>query len=161
MNASRRSLRILWMALPVIAALILLALPATIGAAGVADLPPRQPTATPAPTVAPTSAPTAPDKGIAGAHIDLTAPDAPPWAWAVVQWQDGNGAWHDVDGWRARLSDGYQEWWLDRNSYGAGPFRWCVLDSAMGPVLGASEPFYMPARSGEWVHVTLSIATAD
>jgi hypothetical protein len=144
MNASRRMSLVLWLVVPFIAILVLLALPVTIGAYSVADLPPREETPTP-------------NHLPAGAHIDLAVTGAPIDAWTIVQWQDGNGAWHNVEGWRAALVGDYQEWWLGRNDYGTGPFRWCVLATPMGSIVASSDPFYLPARSGEWTHVTLTV----
>jgi hypothetical protein len=148
MDTPRHMSRLWLLIVLLLTALTLLALPITIGAAGVADLPPREETPTP-------------NHLPAGAYIDLTVTGASIDAWTIVQWQDGNGAWHNIEGWRAALVDDYQQWWLGRNSYGTGPFRWCVLDAPMGSIVASSDAFYMPARSGEWTHVTVTVPAAQ
>lgn len=34
-----------------------------------------------------------------GAYIELQIKNAPAGTWSVVQWQDGNGDWQNVEGW--------------------------------------------------------------
>jgi hypothetical protein len=70
------------------------------------------------------------------------------------------GAWHDVESWHAALEGGYQQWWLSCNHYGTGPFRWCVLAGAEGDLLMAGDAFSLPARSGEWVRLALTVPAA-
>ncbi len=61
-----------------------------------------------------------------GTHIELVAPEHAG-AWSVVQWQDVNGNWHDVEGWRGTLdSSGYICWWVAAKDFGTGPFRWVI-----------------------------------
>lgn len=84
----------------------------------------------------------------------------PPDIWTVVQWEDGAGAWHDVDGWRGHLDDaqaGTKTWWVSAADLSRGPFRWAVLQGENGQMLATSAPFYLPATTGQvqWVDVTL------
>jgi len=66
------------------------------------------------------------DSGPLGTHIELAAPEHAG-AWSVVQWQDVNGNWHDVEGWRGTLdSHGYIRWWVAAKDFGTGPFRWVI-----------------------------------
>ncbi|GAB4430929.1 MAG: hypothetical protein Kow0031_11970 [Anaerolineae bacterium] len=88
------------------------------------------------------------DSGPPGAAIELTA--WPPGGTSVVQWQDINGNWHDVDGWRGVLdSNGYIRWWVAAKDFGSGPFRWVVGQAA-------SEPFNLPAGAGQTVRIDLT-----
>jgi hypothetical protein len=71
------------------------------------------------------------DRGPVGTYIELAAPEHAG-AWSVVQWQDVNGNWHDVEGWRGTLdSSGYIRWWVAARDFGTGPFRW-VITSGTG-----------------------------
>jgi len=108
-----------------------------------ADLPAR-PTATPVPRQD-TSLPQ-------GAHIVLQTQVG---VWSVVQWQDVNGDWHDVDGWRGTATNGTVEWWVAQKDFGTGPFRWAVSQSPGGEISAASKVFTLPAASGEILTVTV------
>jgi hypothetical protein len=83
-----------------------------------------------------------------------------PWyeVWSWIQWQDSLGQWHNVDGWQGTLEDiqsyngiymAFKTWRLFDGLYGQGPFRWVVSDSYMGTTVAISEPFYLPAQSGQ------------
>jgi hypothetical protein len=66
------------------------------------------------------------DRRPVGSYIELAAPEHAG-AWSVVQWQDINGNWHDVEGWRGTLdSNGYIRWWVAAKDFGTGPFRWVI-----------------------------------
>ncbi len=87
------------------------------------------------------------DSGPPGATIELTA--WPPGGMSVVQWQDSNGDWQDIEGWRGTLdSAGRIRWWVAAKDFGSGPFRWVVGEAA-------SEPFNLPAVGAETVVVSL------
>ena len=62
----------------------------------------------PRPTVVPTPVPTATaaPSGPRGARIRLTANPHLGTIWSVVQWQGGDGVWHDVEGWRGEVNRG-------------------------------------------------------
>lgn len=110
------------------------------------DLPPRPPTPTPE------SSP------LRGAFITLRAWNAPLDAWTVVQWQDALGDWHDVEGWRGRLDDkigAEKTWWVAPRDFETGPFRWLVYAEPGGELLGASDAFDLPERTGQVVTVDL------
>jgi hypothetical protein len=101
------------------------------------------------PTLVPLRAQRAP-----GAHIELRASEAVGLR-AVVQWQSGDGAWHDVDGWRSALEDEPIEWWVAPEDFGKGPFRWVAYREGSGaPQLG-SPPFRLPNNHQDRTIVTL------
>ena len=83
------------------------------------------------------------------AHVQLriSVPDALG-LWTMVQWQDGEDAWHDVEGWQGPLVDGEIAWWLSAPLFGAGPFRWVITQSPGGPVVGVSQSFWLPEKDG-------------
>ena len=116
-----------------------------------ADLPPRF-TPTPTPT----------RRSATGGSIELRvqSDQAGPWTAVetVVQWQDGLGDWHDVDGWRGTLDQFYTDggrktWWVSERDFGTGPFRWVVYEG--DDTLAVSESFYLPASAGEVVRTVL------
>ncbi|MCJ7551390.1 MAG: hypothetical protein MUQ30_17100 [Anaerolineae bacterium] len=97
------------------------------------------------------------------ARITLLLQFPADWPWAdahwqtlctVVQWQDGWGNWHVVEGWRGALDDvavsgagevsGYKTWWVAKKDYGTGPFRWVITQGLDGTLLATSESFHLP-----------------
>ena len=65
--------------------------------------------------------------------------------WAIVQWQVGTGNWHDVPGWRGKItSNEVQYWWIVPDHLESGLFRWLVYDDDQATVWH-SEPFYLPS----------------
>ena len=118
-----------------------------------ADLPPRPSTPTPVPTSAPRTS-------VEGAFIELQIENAPSGAWTVVQWQDGLGGWHDVEGWQGTLDDADSKlWWVAPEDLGSGPFRWQVLTAPEGEVVGLSEAFMLPDEEGVFQTVTVTPVT--
>ncbi len=91
-----------------------------------------------------------------GGTIILQLYDAPPTGWTVVQWQDANGGWHDVEGWRSQITDGYVGWWVDPANFSSGPFRWLLLDSVEGETLAMSDSFYLPGFVDEVILIEIS-----
>jgi len=96
-----------------------------------------------------------------GGFIYLHVQSARQELWTVVQWQDGSGDWHDVEGWQGTLDDiqneiGYKVWWVAKSGLGTGPFRWLVYQSKGGRLLATSEPFYLPGFKGGTVMVEVS-----
>ncbi len=90
------------------------------------------------------------------AFIELYVEPVQSGLWAVVQWQDTAGNWHDVEGWRDALVGGYQQWALFPPEYGRGPFRWAIYEGAGGKLLAASAPFDLPSMN--MTRVTVSVA---
>lgn len=83
--------------------------------------------------------------------------------WTIVQWQDGLGAWHDVEGWQApleRVANGElgKVWAVGPKDLGSGPFRWVILRGRRGVQLGSSEPFHMPLHGGETTRVEVTLS---
>jgi hypothetical protein len=80
-----------------------------------------------------------------------------PWQnlWTIVQWQDPQGIWHDVEGWKGTLDEvkisdsgdvtGYKTWWVGGEHMGKGPFRWRVYQGEGGYLLATSESFDLPS----------------
>ncbi len=84
------------------------------------------------------------------AWIQLWPTPVLPKLWTVVQWVDGQGAWHDVEGWRGYLNHPtYISWRVLQSEFGKGPFRWVTYDKADGTVLAISETFHLPTNNGE------------
>jgi hypothetical protein len=116
--------------------------------------PPPRPTLTPTPYVAPGRS--------VGSYIELRVPTDNLNLWTVVQWQDVQGHWHDVDTWRGSLDEinnhkGDKLWWVYARDYGTGPFRWVIYDQPDGQLLATSRSFNLPAATNqhEIVEVTL------
>lgn len=65
-------------------------------------------------------------------------------AWSLVQWQGGDGVWHDVSGWLGQIENGQVQWRVLPKDYDSGPFRWIVLDQPGGEILAASASFRLP-----------------
>lgn len=104
-----------------------------------AELPPR-----PTPVIQkPSDEPNRP----VGAEIALSVIPAQSGLWSVVEWQDANGDWQQVESWQGTLDAGQKIWWVAQKDFGTGPFRWAVYQSAGGELLGASDPFMLPAEA--------------
>ncbi len=129
----------------------------TMGPAPVAEasLPSRS---TPTPTPASSKDKDKDGGGPIGAWLELQAADALAGEWSEVQWQNSAGAWDNVDGWQGLLDGaGRCRWWVAAKDFGTGPFRWIITRGKGGPVLGASEPFYLSAGANETVRVNTAI----
>ncbi len=137
------------------------------------SLPPRPPTPTPTATPAP---PHPPRPAPPGATIELQAhfPATWPWdeahwqsVWTVVQWQDGLGEWHDVEGWQGTPDDvtvdggevtARKRWWVAEADLGKGPFRWVACAGRGGRRLGTSKLFDLPGSVGAVTTVAVWLA---
>ncbi len=84
-----------------------------------------------------------------GARILVQVAERYRSGWAVVQWQDENGDWQEIEGWRGDLKNGRARWWVSPDLYGHKPFRWMIFSQPGGTLLAASPEFAMPANSGE------------
>ena len=121
------------------------------------------------PNLPPRSTPTpSPDNGDgddgdsdpSGAYIELQAVNSPPGAWAVVQWQDSGGGWHDVPGWRGLLKPGgHERWWVAAKDFGTGPFRWSVTREPGGALLGSSQAFNLPDQANDTLQIVVSVGS--
>jgi hypothetical protein len=131
---------------------------------------PPIPTATSTPVPKPTSPPAT------GSLIELHVrfPQAWPWdrmhwqeLWTVVQWQDDQGLWRNVEGWQGTLDSvatgedggivGYKKWWVAHGDSGKGPFRWVVSKSQGGAPLSTSASFSLPESAGKTVLIEVSL----
>ena len=113
-------------------------------------LPPREPP--------PKDSPDGDDNAPLVATIELQVQPAQEGLWTVVQWEDSNGDWHDVEGWRGHLDEkGKKMWQVAEKDFGTGPFRWVLYQGQGGLELGASDPFFLPRQANEVVLVVLSL----
>ena len=151
-----------WPALIVAGVCVLLAVAALPAHTQAALAGPPRPT--PRPKRAPASAPTGATIALALRFDPLRPQAGIPWQdlWTVVQWQDGWGNWHDVEGWQGTLDgivdgEGRKTWWLSRELFDQGPFRWVIYHARGGEPLAASEPFYLPTAPCQTVRVEVGI----
>jgi hypothetical protein len=97
------------------------------------------------------------DDSLLGAYIELHLQSAPAGLWAIVQWQDSAGAWHDVEGWHGTLdASGSRRWWVAAKDFGTGPFRWVIYWVQGDELLAESDPFNLPQTAGETVKIEVS-----
>ncbi|HRJ41491.1 MAG: hypothetical protein KJZ86_19710 [Caldilineaceae bacterium] len=87
------------------------------------------------------AAPSLPDNR---ARILLQAGYAYEGKWSVVQWQGGDGIWHDVEGWRGQIVGGQVHWGVVEKDFATDPFRWLVYDRAGGQLITTSASFALP-----------------
>lgn len=85
--------------------------------------------------------------------------------YTVVQWQDNDGVWHDVQGWQSQLlvqeeKPAIQTWAVAPSHFGRGPFRWLILDHEMHEVLGVSTNFFLPQMSHTSVSVEINLMSS-
>lgn len=161
-----------WLTLTAVIGLTLsLALLPALAQAAPLALPPRPtlpPTATPKPAPTPTVMPTPQPTPLVGGLIVLRASSAQAAQWTVVQWQDGHGGWHDVDGWQGTFdeivydwqtgrSTGYKIWWVSPADLGTGPFRWVIYRKPKDGLLMASQAFFLPGHAGQQITVEVAI----
>jgi len=128
--------------------LLAMALPLLAQAAS-PDLPPR-------PTPVSASTPTPPDWPLERGFIELRVRFAQAELWTLVQWQDGLGGWHDVEGWQGTLDkisngEGRKVWWVAEANFGQGPFRWVVCQDRSCKRVVFSAPFNLPRSRDEAV----------
>ncbi len=119
----------------------------------------------PALALPPRPEPTPPSPPTVGGGIELRiyATTALDWenVQTLVQWQDGLGGWHDVDGWRGTLDEIYADggrkmWFVSEEHFGTGPFRWVIYQG--DKTLATSDPFAMPASNGTLTRSVLVIS---
>jgi hypothetical protein len=130
-------------------------------------LPPRPPNLPPRP-MTPPPLPPSPSKSGAGSespdggHIELRVQSTQAGLWTIVQWQDGLGDWHDIEGWQGMLDEGHKKvWWVAPKDFGTGPFRWMVYQGQRGKELAQSELFYLPSSAGETVKIEASLVPSQ
>ncbi|MEZ4868528.1 MAG: hypothetical protein R3C14_44775 [Caldilineaceae bacterium] len=90
------------------------------------------------------------------APLVLNTSPAQSGLWSVVQWQDAQGDWQDVESWRGWVANGKTIWWVEEKDFGKGPFRWAIFQTEGGKLLAVSEPFYLPTE----VRRTMTIAVS-
>jgi hypothetical protein len=93
-----------------------------------------------------------------GSYIELHIYPPQPGLWAIVQWQDSAGGWHNVEGWEGTLDRGHRKvWWVAPDIFGKGPFRWVVYQSERSRLLAASGSFYLPHSADKKVRIEMSL----
>ena len=101
---------------------------------------------------------------VSGGGIELRVWSAQARSWdtveTVVQWQDGLGGWHDIEGWRGKLDQlfadgGRKTWFVSAELFGKGPFRWVVYED--DKTLATSDPFTMPSANGQTVRTLTTV----
>jgi hypothetical protein len=149
-----------WATLIVAGVCVLLAVASLPSHPQVALAGPPRPTPHPKPARAPASAPIGATIALALRFGPLWPQAGIPWQdlWTVVQWQDGWGNWHDVEGWQGTPDgivdgEGRKVWWLSRELLGQGPFRWAIYHARGGELLTISEPFYLPTAPCQLLRV--------
>jgi hypothetical protein len=130
-----------------------------------AQLPPRNtptpvPTATPMPTATPRPAMVSgTSTSTSSGQITLRLRDKSPGGWAVVRWEDGTGTMRDVAGWQGLIPDGGMlTWRVAPQHLGKGPFYWFVFRYRGGPLLYASDAFWLPTTAGRALVIDLPAA---
>jgi len=71
-----------------------------------------------------------------------------PTTWTQIQWQDYQGNWHNVDGWRGTVDQNRRvTWWVGEDNLETGPFRWLAYatEGSDEPIAAISEPFILPS----------------
>jgi hypothetical protein len=126
---------------------------ATITPTGSADMPDR-PTLTPTPS--PLAQPDATNAEESRAQIILLAGTEHDGHWAIVEWQDRQGDWHDVTGWQGHVSQGQISWRVLPKDFDKGPYRWVLYDQPNGSEICSSKNFYLPSDWLGQVNVELS-----
>jgi hypothetical protein len=126
--------------------------------APVEALPPR-PTPAVTPTPTPTPRPRSPQPEPEPlSHIRLAVTPAQSGLWTVVEWQGGDGVWHEVAGWQGSATAGRQRWAVAPRHFGQGPFRWVVSAAPGGAPLAVSAPFTLPAASNQELLIPLTLS---
>jgi hypothetical protein len=123
-----------------------------------AELPPRPGAPSPAPPAVIHTADRSKSGSPAGAYIELMGLPNNSEYWTVVQWQDRQGDWHNVDGWQGTLENSCKKWWVNARDFGTGPFRWVVYLGQNGPEAGRSDSFLMPHVAMQTQQVAVTIA---
>lgn len=139
------------------------------GTAQADALPPRPAPATPVPLEQPTEVPvdwlidatavpsTEMKWSESTAFIELSVPvQTSAHAKTIVQWQDKQGKWHNVDGWQQHaVPNQIVRWSVYPRDFGTGPFRWAVYseNGAGGQLLATSVSFNLPCCYGNTLRV--------
>ncbi len=131
-------------------------------------LPPRPtPSPTPPPTPTPVASIAAPAPSNALLRLRVFGGAATPWSdlWTAMEWQDGEGAWHQVDGWLGALDSvesgvGYKTWSVPPSLFGQGPFRWLVYNDSEGSAVAISDPYDLPSFEGHLLIVDVHLERA-
>lgn len=139
---------LVWLALSLLGSADLLAAPMA--------LPPRP---TPLPSLPPTAVLSAVGRIVLEGEGDLSAW---PELWTGVEWQDGEGAWHPVEGWFGPLdtvtaTGGEKVWSVLPDHFGQGPFRWVLYAQRDGRRLVESAAFELPGQAQETVRVQVAL----
>ena len=114
-----------------------------------ADLPPR-------PLLPPAEDDDEPARPVVAPLILSTDPNRND-LWSVVQWQDAQGGWQDVTGWRGTVVKGRTTWWVEEKDFNKGPFRWVIQAGEGGEVIATSAEFRMPREVRKALVVAVTV----
>jgi hypothetical protein len=84
--------------------------------------------------------------------ISVYLPDSQAGSFVAVQYQDANGVWTTVEGWKAIVQPDANDvqavhWTVEPANFGQGPFRW-VVSNPDGSLWGRSPAFSLPMTAG-------------
>lgn len=99
----------------------------------------------------------APISPTSGAYIRLEIMPEGLVYWTEIEWQDGLGDWHKVDGWRGSTTNDQIQWFVGSELLGSGPFRWLVFSEENEMLLGVTNQFCMPSNSGDIQILTINL----
>jgi len=88
--------------------------------------------------------------------IELAVTPTQDGLWSVVQWQDAQGDWQDIDGWSGWVDNGRTIWWAEEKDWGKGPYRWVVYEGQGGLLMATSDEFHLPETRQEPLVVTVA-----
>ena len=110
------------------------------------------------PTRPPTVTPQPPAGGLIILQVEATLPVLDG-LWTVVQWQDANGDWHDVEGWQGNFNEKLEViWWVAPEDLGKGPFHWLITERQGSTIaVTNSKPFFLPAKNRSIVNVEVML----
>jgi hypothetical protein len=116
-------------------------------------IPTAAPTATPVPVS--TTIPNTPTGGLILLRASLSDLAGKTY-WTEVEWQNAQGKWYRVDGWRGHFNQyGEVVWWVAPENFGEKPFRWVVYQSETNKkVVFTSASFALPTQTNQVILTT-------
>jgi len=81
-----------------------------------------------------------------GAWIELNIMPAVETYWTEIEWIDGTGMWHPVEGWQGHSTQGMVRWFMRPAEFGKGPFHWQIYTQDRNRLIATSNTFYLPTE---------------